>query len=541
MLFKDFLLPMPTKGIHHKYKPNKNNIYVYYTIKAYRNAKGQPTSYCRSIGKKDIVTGKLIPNENYFEIFPDKKPKGLVMPTSKSKKQLAQPAKIKQIKTYGDSAAMFGIAEQTGLLKILQKCFPDKWESMLAISFYFLSHSNVMLYIDDWFELTNIPFSESFDDVKCSKLFSSISYEERQNFFAEWSRYRSEKEYMVYDVTSISTYSEKISIAEWGYNRDNEDLRQYNCEMLLGLTTNIPIYYNIYNGSIPDKSHLQFMLKNALNLDIKSLCFVFDCGFVTKDNLAFMLENDYSFITSMPRIRKEFNELVDKAHDNITKIENLHDDYDIYCKQIPVNLDGLDLWAHVCYCPDKNAKETTELRRYLKKLKSELKQMNNSKQITKKYRNYFVIDERSKSDFTYEINHEYVNQKIKNMGFFILLTNDQKINSNTILKNYRQKDIIEKHFHQLKNELEFNRIRTHSEQTTEGKMFVGFLALILRSAMLNLIKNNEETKQLTFDKVLIELKKIRSITFENSKNEILPLTNLQKKILETLKIKIEKK
>ena len=51
-------------------KSGKNQIkYVYYILKSYRNEKGQPTGKTISIGKYDEKENKLIPNDNFFEIF----------------------------------------------------------------------------------------------------------------------------------------------------------------------------------------------------------------------------------------------------------------------------------------------------------------------------------------------------------------------------------------------------------------------------------------------------------------------------------------
>ena len=59
--------------------PNKNceindfNVggipYVYYATEYYRNEAGNPTSKRILIGKKDLETGLLIPNDNYFNLF----------------------------------------------------------------------------------------------------------------------------------------------------------------------------------------------------------------------------------------------------------------------------------------------------------------------------------------------------------------------------------------------------------------------------------------------------------------------------------------
>ena len=51
-------------------KSGENGIkYVYYILKSYRNKKGQPTGKTISIGKYDEKENKLIPNDNFFDIF----------------------------------------------------------------------------------------------------------------------------------------------------------------------------------------------------------------------------------------------------------------------------------------------------------------------------------------------------------------------------------------------------------------------------------------------------------------------------------------
>ena len=46
---------------------------------------------------------------------------------------------------------------------------------------------------------------------------------------------------------------------------------------------------------------------------------------------------------------------------------------------------------------------------------------------------------------------------------------------------YRRKDVIEKSFDDVKNYISMKRLRTHSTETTDGKLFCAFLSLILVS------------------------------------------------------------
>ena len=61
---------MPSKGVSIN-KSRTGTAYVYHIGKGYRNQYGKPTSKKALIGKLDPATGKLIPNDRYYELYPD--------------------------------------------------------------------------------------------------------------------------------------------------------------------------------------------------------------------------------------------------------------------------------------------------------------------------------------------------------------------------------------------------------------------------------------------------------------------------------------
>jgi len=516
---------MPEKRITYKKAPN-GTVYAYHTVRAYRNKRGQPTSEVVAIGKKDTVTGKLIPNSRYFEIY---------QRTTPPKQPEQSPSRIQNC---GNIAALEEIAKQTGLSAVLKMCFPQKWEQMMACASYMVCEGNVMMYIDNWFDETRVNFSNRLDDIACSKLFASITEEERREFFITWIKHRSEQEYIVYDVTSISTYSDNIDIAEWGYNRDRDALPQINLGMYYGVTTEMPVYYTLYSGSIPDKSYLEFMMADTRDLGIINVCFVIDRGFITEDNLIYLRELGFSFITAMPGNLLETISIIDQNKWSVRKTANRISEYELYGQQRSIELYGLELHAHIYYDPEKQAVDEKELYAKIDKLRDALEKMNRSKRVTKKYKDYFLIDNDDKSKLEFELNTDKVDEKRERAGIFVLLSNKKELNSYDVLKIYRNRDVIEKNFDQFKNHLDFKRMRTHWAKTTSGKMFIGFLALILRSYMLRLLKQSNDTKHLTFERVLLELRKIKAVTLSDMSEVLMPLTKLQKTILSVLGVTI---
>jgi len=562
MSLKNSPVAMPSKRITFK-KGANGTIYVYYTVRAYRNSHGKPTSDEVSIGKKDGATGNLIPNNRYFEIFhphpqpasqsqlqpqpqpqaahqvrcvnhPD--PDDVAQTTHHAELQAPVPQKIQSC---GNSAVLLEMAKQIGLLATLEQCFPSKWDRILACAFYILCEGNVMMYIEDWFDETKISFTNRMNDVACSRLFASITDEERSTFFSEWIRRRREKEYIAYDVSSISTYSNNIDIAEWGYNRDGDNLPQMNLGMYYGMTSHIPVYYNLYSGSIPDKVYLEFMMTSAKDLGINDVCFVIDRAFVTENNFLCMQKSGFSFITAMPGQRVNFTKLIDENKKNVRKSANRIGKYEIYGLQQPIELYGINLQAHIYYDSEKQVRDEKALYAHIERLQEELNKMSGSKRATQKYKDYFVIDEKTPDAFTFALDTCKIDEKLEQTGFFVLLSNNANLSSTEVLRIYRERDVIEKNFDQFKNRLDFKRMRTHWNKTTDGKMFVGFIALILRSYMQRLMQNNNETKHMTFEKILIELKKIKSVILSDMNETITPMTKIQKTIIAALGMRQE--
>jgi transposase len=527
MLLEMLPVPMPNKKITFK-KGVNGTIYVYYTIRAYRNKNGNPTSDEVAIGKKDISSGMLIPNKKYYELFN-------IAPPASSLPQNSAVNSPHKITDYGNTFVLMRIAQEIGLAQTLEKCFPSMWPNILAVTFYMLCEGNVIMYLEDWFDVTNVPFSCVMDDKRCSEMFASISHEERMRFFEEWVKKRQEQEYIAYDVTSISTYSSDIDIAEWGYNRDEESLPQVNLGMYFGATSHLPVYYTMYSGSITDKSYLVFMLDSTSRLGINKVRFVMDRGFVTEDNVAYMADKGYQFIVPFPLDRVEATSIIETHGESIRKAANRIHEFDIYGTSFDYELYGVRMKIHLFFDPEKQNLDEKELYNRIARLSKELEKMSNVKRVTKRYTDFFSVEE-EKPDISFEMDNEKIDARLKKAGYFVFLTTDLSCSPEELIRIYRGRDVIEKSFEQLKNGLEFRRLRTHLNKTTEGKVFVGFLALIMRSFLLNRVRTHTEDKRITFDKMLMELKKIKTVTMTDMQKILVPLTKTQKTILSILAI-----
>lgn len=518
-------VPMPEKKITFK-KGSNGTIYVYQTVRAYRNENGKPTSDEVIIGKKCNETGMLIPNDRYIDLYPSVS---------------STPAPPKRISDYGNTFSLMALAEEIGLTDILSASFPNKWNELLNYAFYMVCEGNVMMYCDDWKETTQLSFDTAMSSQQSSELFSSITYEERMAFFSEWIQSISEQEYLVYDVTSISTYSKGNDLAEWGYNRDEEKLKQINLGMFYGQSSRLPVFYNTYCGSITDKTHLTFMMEHADSLGLSKVMFVMDRGFVTKENLAYMYEEQLPFITCLPAARVDTTKLIDQTRESIRTASNWIAECEMYGTCVDYEIYGIPVKAHIFFDQEKSANEEKELYARLERLETELNKLQKSKKLIKKYTDFFdVTSEGSSEALNFEKNIEKINDKLTRMGYVVFITTDLTCTPTELIEIYRNRDTVEKSFENLKNDLDFKRLKTHTNKTTDGKVFVGFLALILRSCLTGKIKASEKTSKLTIERVLRELRKIKLVTLSDEQNALMPLTSVQKTILNALGIPLEK-
>ena len=507
---------------------NGAHTYVQYTIRAYRNSKGKPTSDRISIGKIDPESGKMIPNRRYYELFEEQE----------------HALGFHTIKKSGSYAAFSGIAEQLGLTKLIRKHFAEKAEDILTVAHYMLCEGNVMYYLADWQE-ENISYSGStLGSAALSRLFSSVDLDSRMAFFNDWMKLKYSKEYLAYDVTSISSYGKGMESLEWGYNRDKEKLPQINFGMYYGQESRLPLYYRIYPGSIPDKAHLKYMTEDTGIISGKKARFVMDRGFYSAENLKYLVERNCRFIIALPISLKYCRELIEKHRNEIVnRYECSLGVGKPYGREYEVADLGFRMKAHLFYDADKAARDAEQIRIEVEKMEAELLEMEEPPARNLHYDRYFFINVSSKDgSLSFRRNDSSINKALEQCGFFLIAETDFKKTTAEILDIYRRRDVVEKSFDALKNDIDMKRLYIHSDEIAEGKTFVAFLALIVRSQMQNLLQQYMYDNKYTFKKVLIELGKARlaiSSDHPNGCRLLNPPTKCQREIFSLLHIDIQ--
>ncbi len=123
------------------------------------------------------------------------------------------------------------------------------------------------------------------------------------------------------------------------------------------------------------------------------------------------------------------------------------------------------------------------------------------------YDTFFVVRTTPKRGIKVTFNTEPVSQYISRYtGFQALLTNGIK-DPLEALRVYRNKDQVEKCFDDLKNQLDMKRLRMHSSEAVDGRLFVQFIALIYMSSLRREMRKSCLIEQYTVRELLQEVTK----------------------------------
>lgn len=83
---------------------------------------------------------------------------------------------------------------------------------------------------------------------------------------------------------------------------------------------------------------------------------------------------------------------------------------------------------------------------------------------------------------SYKRNSKYIKEELNEKGFFFIVTSED-MDAQKALDIYRGRDNIEKMFRSLKSGIDFNKARVYTTESLKSKVFITFIAMIVRNAM----------------------------------------------------------
>ena len=499
---------------------NKSNgtTYVYESDNYWDREKKQSRSRRVCIGKLDDA-GNFVPSARFSKPVPEF--------VAIAPKRGPVPAVHTRRLFYGATYLLDQIGLKLGIIADLKECFPGSYRQMLSIVYYLILEDNAsMMRFEKWGETHRHPFGENIPSQRSSELFQSITDETRHHFFVLQGKRRLDKEYLAYDISTISSYSQCLKQVVYGKNKEHDKLPQLNLALVFGQESNLPFYYRKLSGNIPDVVTLKTLLADLAVLGFNKLSLVLDRGFYSEPNINALFRDHMKFIlaasTSLKLIRRE----LDKVKDELDSYANYNENHHIYAMTVtsewdytqerPYKGDVLEekrrIYIHLYFNAEKAAADRTILEDKITALRHELLDGKRVPEHEAQYKKYFIEKETPIRGRSATVNDDVVRKARTYYGYFALVSN-AKMDAITALETYRNRDLVEKAFGNLKERLNLRRTLVSSETSLSGKLFVEFVALIYLSYIKKQMQDNNLFKDYTMQQVLDKLDVIEC--FEN--------------------------
>jgi transposase len=239
------------------------------------------------------------------------------------------------------------------------------------------------------------------------------------------------------------------------------------------------------------------MINFAKQLKLSNVSFIMDQGFETEEKLLYMYKNNYKFIIPLPESRTISKQWIEKYCNTVVHWDNYIPEYNMYGKMFSETIYGIPIHGHMYFDAEKLSGADKGMQTAIIKLEQKIneeKNISSMERLPRQYSQYFALIDNGDGTKSI-IKDPYKIETIRSRhGFFILLTTDEKLTTTQTLSNYKQRDVIEKNYFALKSGIDMTILRTHEDNASKGKLFVSFIALIIRAYLLQIKKNSENNK-----------------------------------------------
>ena len=505
---------------------------------------------------KRVVIGKLacggekpqmIPNDKFLEYFPET----TLTPLATALLRCSTISVATHI-------ALEKIVAEYALDKLLEKAFGNKSRLILDLASYLIvTEDNAGQYYPDYARRHAL-FTEGMDivsDSTVSRLLSGITSDQVTAFLDAWNRKQDHRQriYISYDSTNKNSQAGDLDMAEFGHPKDDQGLPIFNVALAFDKTNRVPLFYEQYPGSINDVSQLTCLLEKIYAYGYRSIGIILDRGYFSKENIEYIDSKGFQFLMMIKGRKKLVRALIQSNYGSFeTERENRFPDANLYGTTIKQNLyegDKKQRYFHLLFSPLRMALDRDALEKKIEAMAKALKKLEGKAcEIGKPYSKYFTIHYEGlnqKKRFLFaEEKKQTIEEELRLCGYFCLVSSE-KMTAADAYRLYRGRDVSEKLFRADKSYLGSKSLRVHTNEAVSAKIFIEFVALIIRNRFYNLLK--DEMRRLSVRKnwmtvpaAIRELEKVE-MTRHNGKRYLLDyaLTRNQKAILRSFGLSAE--
>ena len=492
--------------------------YVYYEYgRTYLKDKKYNTPKRTCIGKRDPEQPSfLYPNEKFLKFFPRE-----LLPIEMDGQQRSGCLHI------GAFLVVRKIVSDYRLDEMIARIIGRDAGLFLDLAAYsIITEDNAGQYYPDY-AYNHALFTGNmriYSDSKVSSFLQEVTVDQRISFLNEWNRKRDHREkiYISYDSTNKASQAGDISLIELGHAKDGVEADIFNYSIAYDRNNREPLFYESYPGSIVDVSQLQYTLKKAKGYGYEHVGFILDRGYFCKENINFMDENGYSFVIMVKGMKELVSEIILQEQGTFENDrKNSIRSYKVSGTTVKKKLyatDKKERYFHIFYDDGRKASEREKLEYKIDRMGKKLKEcMGEPIHPGGDYQKYFDLifwhpgqdDEKFMSGME---RTDVINKEIQLCGYFAIVTSE-KMTAEEALTLYKSRDGSEKTFRCDKSYLGAHCERVYSEESYETKIFIGFVATIIRNRIYTLLKDemgrvDKKQNYMTVPAALKELEKI---------------------------------
>ena len=325
--------------------------------------------------------------------------------------------------------------------------------------------------------------------------------------------------------------------------------RAINLALLYGQESGLPFYYRKLAGNISDVSTVKQLLEDMKFLGRRDIKFIFDRGFYKGQNINDLYTERIKFLMGVKLSLKYISEELDMHRDSVRDWDNLLPETEAFGMTIAITWqykrprpkqDDMvtvkrKMYIHLYYDSARAIEDERDLAKLMCQLKYELLSGNHDKAHDALYKQYFTVKTTPIRGTKVLAKDDVIAKERKNFGYFALIGNES-LSPNQALVTYRDKDVAEKAFENIKDRLNMRRLNVSSDLSLDGKLFVVFVALILISYLHNSMKSSNLYHKFTMHELLDELELIEQFERKNHKSLIGEITKKQSDIFCALNV-----
>lgn len=297
-----------------------------------------------------------------------------------------------------------------------------------------MSENNVMHYFEDYGFTHSLFNGANFTDSTIGKILGNLTVSQIDLFMKSWvTMYNSDSIYIAYDSSNMNTVAGLLTLAEYGHAKDNSDLLQINLSVGYNQIDEVPLFYELYLGSIIDNTKCQKMVNRAKMYGCKDIGFILDRRYFSIDNIKYFERNDYDYVLMTKRnavfIREATEECMDLLKDEYRYYLS---EYELYGKTIVKNLFNTDnkQYIHVYYNGISAKKEKLLINQRFEKIDQQLEEKKNKiikrqKDVATYIKYYKLKFDDNGCFMNYERREKEIKKHIDRAGFFTIITSTE--------------------------------------------------------------------------------------------------------------------